>query len=79
MIIADEPTGNLDVHTASDIISLLKEISQKGTAVVMSTHNISMIEKYPGIVYCCQDGTLVEQDPGSLKALAAAPEADTQH
>lgn len=79
VIIADEPTGNLDVHTASDIISLLKEISQKGTAVVMSTHNISMIEKYPGIVYCCQDGTLVEQDPGSLKALAAAPEADTQH
>lgn len=62
IIIADEPTGNLDVETASNIVSLLKSISQKGTAVIMSTHNIPMIDKYPGIVYSCQNGTLVEQD-----------------
>lgn len=62
IIIADEPTGNLDVETASNIVSLLKSISQKGTAVIMSTHNIPMIDKYPGIVYSCQNGTLEEQD-----------------
>lgn len=66
IIIADEPTGNLDVETASNIVSLLKEISQKGTAVVMSTHNIPMIDKYPGIVYSCMDGTLVEQKADKL-------------
>lgn len=62
LIIADEPTGNLDADTASNIISLLKEISQKGTAVIMSTHNVSLIDKYPGVVYCCQDETLVEKN-----------------
>lgn len=61
VIIADEPTGNLDVETAENIISLLKGISMKGTAVIMSTHNISLIDKYPGIKYSCEDGTLVEK------------------
>ncbi len=61
LIIADEPTGNLDAETASNIVCLLKEISQKGTAVIMSTHNIPLIEKYPGIIYTCQEGTLTEQ------------------
>ena len=56
-----EPTGNLDVETAENIISLLKDISMKGTAVIMSTHNISLIDKYPGIKYSCEDGTLVEK------------------
>lgn len=59
MIIADEPTGNLDPETADNIVSLLKQISQTGTAVVMSTHNILMLDKYPGIVYQCKDGKLV--------------------
>ena len=45
VIIADEPTGNLDPETASNIISLLKQISQTGTAVVMTTHNIPMLDK----------------------------------
>ena len=56
IIIADEPTGNLDPETASHIVGLLKEITQRGTAVVMSTHNIPMLDKYPGIVYRCKDG-----------------------
>lgn len=58
MIIADEPTGNLDPETADNIVSLLKQISQTGTAVVMSTHNILMLDKYPGIVYQCKDGKI---------------------
>lgn len=55
MIVADEPTGNLDPDTASDIVKLLKDITQTGTAVVMSTHNIPMLDKFPGIVYRCKN------------------------
>ena len=58
VIIADEPTGNLDPETASNIISLLKQISQTGTAVVMTTHNIPMLDKYPGVVYRCKEGKM---------------------
>lgn len=58
VIIADEPTGNLDPETASNIVKLLKDISQKGTAVVMSTHNIPIIDQYPGTVYRCKDGKM---------------------
>ena len=59
MIIADEPTGNLDPDTAEKIVGLLYDISHTGTSVVISTHNIGMIEKYPGSVYSCQEGKLV--------------------
>ena len=58
IIIADEPTGNLDPETADNIVSLLKQISLTGTAVVMSTHNLPMLDKYPGIVYQSKDGAL---------------------
>ncbi len=60
VIIADEPTGNLDLHTATNIVALLRDITQSGTAVVMSTHNLSMLSKYPGIVYRCGDGKIKE-------------------
>lgn len=58
IIIADEPTGNLDPETADNIVSLLKQISLTGTAVIMSTHNLPMLDKYPGIVYKCNNGTI---------------------
>ena len=58
IIIADEPTGNLDPETASNIVGLLKDITKQGTAVVMTTHNIPMLDKFPGIVYRCKDGVL---------------------
>ncbi len=60
MIIADEPTGNLDSETASNIVRLLKDITRQGTAVVMSTHNIPMLDMYPGIVYRCKDGIVTD-------------------
>ena len=60
VIIADEPTGNLDLETASNIVALLRDITQSGTAVVMTTHNLSMLSKYPGIVYRCADGKMKE-------------------
>ena len=58
LILADEPTGNLDPETASNIVGLLKDITKQGTAVVMTTHNIPMLDKFPGIVYRCKDGLL---------------------
>ena len=58
IIIADEPTGNLDPDTAGKIIGLLKDISTTGTAVVMTTHNIPMLDRFPGIVYRCKDGAI---------------------
>ena len=58
IIFADEPTGNLDPETASNIVGLLKGITKQGTAVVMTTHNIPMLDKFPGIVYRCKDGLL---------------------
>ena len=60
IIIADEPTGNLDPETAEGIIALLRQISQTGTAVILTTHNIPLLDKYPGIVYRCADGALEE-------------------
>lgn len=58
IIIADEPTGNLDPETAEYIVRLLKDITLTGTAVIMSTHNIPMLDKFPGIVYRCHDGSV---------------------
>ena len=60
VIVADEPTGNLDPETASNIVKLLKDISQKGTAVVMSTHNIPIIDQYPGTVYRCRENVITD-------------------
>lgn len=58
VIIADEPTGNLDPETANNIVKLLKDITKSGTAVVMSTHNIPMLDRFPGVVYKCEDGEI---------------------
>ena len=62
VIIADEPTGNLDEETADGIMKLLTGINrEKGTAIVMVTHNRQIFEKYPGRVMLCQDETCTEQ------------------
>jgi cell division transport system ATP-binding protein len=60
IIIADEPTGNLDPETAANIVGLLRHVTQTGTAVVTTTHNIPLLSDYPGIVYRCIDGHLEE-------------------
>ena len=58
LIIADEPTGNLDPETSNDIIKLLFDIAKDGTAVVMSTHNLPLIKEHPSITYRCQDAKI---------------------
>lgn len=60
MIIADEPTGNLDPDTADKIVGLLYDITATGTTVIMSTHNIPLIDKYHGTVLRCADGSLCD-------------------
>ncbi len=60
IILADEPTGNLDPETGHAIVSLLHELSRKGTLVVMTTHNQQLLSRYPGRVYRCIDRKLVE-------------------
>ncbi len=64
LIVADEPTANLDPMTADGIMQLLRHISETGTAVVMSTHNIPLLDKYPGIVYKCEDGKMACRESG---------------
>ena len=60
IIIADEPTGNLDIETARHIVSLLKNFTKDGTAVVMTTHNIQLLDEFPGTVYRCKDGHVTD-------------------
>ena len=51
LILADEPTGNLDVETGHSIVELLKEICAQGSAILMITHNLNLLTEYPGKVY----------------------------
>lgn len=55
LILADEPTGNLDPQTGYQIVSLLHRLSDEGTAVVMATHNMQMVEDFPAPVIRCVD------------------------
>ncbi|MBE6336986.1 MAG: ATP-binding cassette domain-containing protein [Lentimicrobiaceae bacterium] len=56
VILADEPTGNLDPETTNDIMDLLKEISAKGKTILMATHNYNLILKYPSRIIKCDEG-----------------------
>ncbi|MBR6748922.1 MAG: ATP-binding cassette domain-containing protein [Bacteroidaceae bacterium] len=60
IILADEPTGNLDPQTGRQIVDLLHHISREGTAVIMSTHNLSFCDEYPGRIYRCEERHLQE-------------------
>ena len=60
LILADEPTGNLDPGVSDDILELLHHIAATGTAIFMATHDYRLINKYPGTVYKIEDG-IVDQ------------------
>ena len=59
LILADEPTGNLDPSTSEQIVNHLHEISSNGTAVIMATHNLSLVDQFPGRVLRCEDKKLI--------------------
>ena len=63
ILLADEPTGNLDPETGNALMQLLHKISREGTAVVMVTHNRSWAENYPGRIVRCEDYKLIEETP----------------
>jgi cell division transport system ATP-binding protein len=64
IILADEPTGNLDVETGKAIVELLQEISRQGALVVMTTHNLQLLHDYPGRVFRCEEHKLTELAEG---------------
>ncbi len=60
IILADEPTGNLDVETGRHIVELLQDICRQGSAIIMTTHNLNLLSEYPGKVYKCEHHHLTE-------------------
>ena len=68
LLLADEPTGNLDPDVADSIMQLFVQINNAGTAVLMATHNYQIINQYPRRVLHCKEGQLVEEAPSSLSS-----------
>lgn len=59
LVLADEPTGNLDPDTGHQIVALLHEIAENGTAVIMATHNLQLVDEYPGKILRCEDKHII--------------------
>lgn len=62
IILADEPTGNLDPDASTDIMNLLMDIKNNGRAVIMATHNHTLLKKYPARTFKCEKESIVELD-----------------
>lgn len=60
LILADEPTGNLDAETGRQITELLQQICKSGSTVIMITHNLHLLEQFPGRQFKCENHCLVE-------------------
>ena len=60
LIIADEPTGNLDPETSNEIMQLFSKLHKGGISLIMATHDYNMIVKFPGKIYQCNQGSLNE-------------------
>lgn len=60
LILADEPTGNLDPQTAAEVMLLLREINQSGKTVIMATHDYALIMKFPAKTIKCDEGVIFE-------------------
>ena len=60
LILADEPTGNLDAETGRAIVELLRDICRSGSSVLMTTHNLHLLKEYPGRVYRCAEHRITD-------------------
>ena len=65
LILADEPTGNIDPETSYQLVELLKEICDTGKTIIIATHQYDLIKKYPGRILCCENGELIEKTPAN--------------
>ena len=70
ILIADEPTGNLDPEVSSGIVKVFQQINRSGTAILMATHSYGLIKKFPNRVLKCEDGKILDsnKDPIELKS-----------
>ncbi len=62
LLIADEPTGNLDPKVSEGVFKLFLDINNSGTAILMATHNYNIIKKYPARILKCEQGRLLDSD-----------------
>ncbi|AWH86723.1 phosphonate ABC transporter ATP-binding protein [Flavobacterium album] len=60
VILADEPTGNLDPQTSVEVMQLLREINQNGKTIIIATHDYALLMKFPSKTLKCEDGTIFE-------------------
>ena len=67
LILADEPTGNLDPETSEEILKLLVDISNKGKAILMATHDFHLMEKFPSRTLKCEEGTVKDTHQNSTR------------
>lgn len=80
LILADEPTGNLDPDTAASIVEMLHSISAQGTAVIMATHNLEFTRRFPARVLRCEDKQLLEySEPVATAESDAVPVPDSDN
>jgi cell division transport system ATP-binding protein len=68
ILIADEPTGNLDPEVSMGILKIFQQINNSGTAVLMATHDYGLIKKFPALILKCEDGKVIDsaKDPFEL-------------
>jgi cell division transport system ATP-binding protein len=62
ILIADEPTGNLDPEVSSGILKVFQQINRSGTAILMATHSYGLIKKFPSRVLKCEDGKVLDSN-----------------
>ena len=65
IILADEPTGNLDPETSEDIIRLLIDISKTGRSILVATHNILLVQRFPARTLRCEKGEMIDENPNA--------------
>ncbi len=78
VLVADEPTGNLDPALSREILSLLIEVQRRGTTVIVATHDLELMKEYPGRVLRLEDGKLVE-DTGASDSPPPAPPSEESY
>ena len=78
IILADEPTGNLNSETGRQIVELLKSICASGSAIMMTTHNLHLLSEYPGIVYRFENHQIKEVTNEYSRAIKREKEQETE-